>query len=164
MTFAHTFDPTALREYDIRGVVGRSLHPDDAFAIGRVFGTIVARGGARWRSATTAGCPRRTGGVADARDPRLQGEAIRIGRGPTPMLYLAATMLATDGAVMVTGGHNPPDYNGFKMMIARKPFYGEEIRQLGRMARDGDVVEENKGAEVQGERLRRLPGAAARGL
>ena len=52
----------------------------------------------------------------------------RVGRGPTPMLYHAATELETDGAVMVTGSHNPPDYNGFKMMLGRKPFYGEAIR------------------------------------
>ena len=47
-------------------------------------------------------------------------EAVRIGRGPTPMLYYAATTLKTDGAVMVTGSHNPPDYNGFKMMLRRQ--------------------------------------------
>ena len=55
-------------------------------------------------------------------------EAVRIGRGPTPMLYYAATTLKTDGAVMVTGSHNPPDYNGFKMVLGGKPFFGEQIR------------------------------------
>ena len=49
--------------------------------------------------------------------------------------------LKTGGAVMVTGSHNPPDYNGFKMMLGGKPFFGEQIRRLGQMARDGDVVE-----------------------
>ena len=59
-------------------------------------------------------------------------EAIRIGRGPTPMLYYASTKLATDGAVMVTGSHNPADYNGFKMVLAGKPFYGEQITRARR--------------------------------
>ena len=65
MPFTHHFDPTVLREYDIRGIVGRTLHPADAFAIGRCFGSIVAvrrrgaRAAARWRWAMTGGCPRR---------------------------------------------------------------------------------------------------------
>jgi phosphomannomutase len=150
MPFTHRFDPTVLREYDIRGIVGRTLHAADAFAIGRVFGSIVARGGG-----TT---------VAVGYDGRLsspeleaalvQGltasgmRVLRIGRGPTPMLYFSATTRATDGAVMVTGSHNPPDYNGFKMMLGRKPFYGRQIAELGRMAERGEVVEGEGSAEV----------------
>ena len=61
-------------------------------------------------------------------------EVIRVGLGPTPMLYYASTVLETDGAVMLTGSHNPPDYNGFKMMLHRKPFFGEQIRDIGRIA------------------------------
>jgi phosphomannomutase len=63
------------------------------------------------------------------------------------MLYYAATKLATDGAVMVTGSHNPPDYNGFKMVLGGKPFYGEAIRALGNQAAAGDVVEETVAPE-----------------
>ena len=54
----------------------------------------------------------------------------RVGRGPTPMLYFAGTTMPADGAIMVTGSHNPPDYNGFKMMRAGKPFYGADIQKL----------------------------------
>jgi phosphomannomutase len=144
MAFSHQFDPTSLREYDIRGIVGRTLHEADAFAIGRCFGTIVARAGGR--------------SVAVGYDGRLSSPAleaalvdglsasgmvaVRIGRGPTPMLYYTATTRGTDGAVMVTGSHNPPDYNGFKMMLGRKPFFGEQIKALGAMAAAGDVVAE----------------------
>jgi phosphomannomutase len=74
-------------------------------------------------------------------------QALRIGRGPTPMLYYTATTMQTDGAVMVTGSHNPPDYNGFKMMIGRKPFFGEQIAQIGTLAAAGDVVPEAEGSE-----------------
>ena len=67
------------------------------------------------------------------------------------MLYYAATKLETDGAVMVTGSHNPADYNGFKMMLGRTPFYGEQIRQLGVMAAAGDVVPESTAGARSGE-------------
>ncbi len=68
-------------------------------------------------------------------------EVLRIGRGPTPMLYYAATVRRTDGAVMVTGSHNPPDYNGFKMMLQGKPFFGPQITEIGTLAAAGNVVE-----------------------
>jgi phosphomannomutase len=149
MAFAHSFDPTSLREYDIRGIVGQTLRETDAFAIGRVFGSIVSRGGGKL--------------VAVGYDGRLSSpdleaalvkglmasgmEVVRIGRGPTPMLYYAATTLKTDGAVMVTGSHNPPNYNGFKMMLGRKPFFGAQIRELGELSAAGDVVAEATGSE-----------------
>ena len=70
------------------------------------------------RSATTADCRARNWRQALVKGLCASGiEAVRIGRGPTPMLYYASTTLKTDGAVMVTGSHNPPDYNGFKMVL-----------------------------------------------
>ncbi len=123
MAFTHRFDPTTLREYDIRGMVGRTLHPTPMPSPSG------AASAASWRVRAA-----RT--VAVGYDGRLSSpeleealveglsasgiEAVRIGRGPTPMLYYAATTLKTDGAVMVTGSHNPPDYNGFKMVLARQ--------------------------------------------
>ena len=61
-------------------------------------------------------------------------DVVRIGRGPTPMLYFAAATLGVDGGLMVTGSHNPPDHNGFKMVLGGKPFYAEQIQELGRTA------------------------------
>src|ERR1051326_6935209 len=124
MAFRHDFDPTSLREYDIRGIVGRTLSAADAFAIGRCFGSIVVRAGG-----TTAAI-RRDGRLSSldlsaalSDGLRASGiEVLDIGRGPTPMLYYTATTRETGGAVMVTGSHNPPDYNGFKMVLGRKPF------------------------------------------
>jgi phosphomannomutase len=151
-----------LREYDIRGIVGRTLHPADAFAIGRCFASVVARAGGR----TVA-----VGYDGRLSSPELEAslveglkasgaEVIRIGRGPTPMLYYASTVLATDGAVMLTGSHNPPDYNGFKLMLARKPFFGAAIQEIGRMAAEGDVVAQAAGSErrldVAGDYVARL--------
>jgi phosphomannomutase len=149
MAFSHHFDPTVLREYDIRGIVGRTLHAGDAFAIGRAFGTIVARGGGTRVAVGYDGrltSPELEQALVDGL--RASGmEVLRIGRGPTPMLYYTATTLETDGAVMVTGSHNPPDYNGFKMMLGRKPFFGEQILDIGRLAETGDVVPEASGSE-----------------
>jgi phosphomannomutase len=149
MAYTHQFDPTVLREYDIRGIVGRTLHPADAFAIGRVFGSIVSRAGGTKVAVGYDGrltSPELEQSLVDGL--RASGmEALRIGCGPTPMLYYAATKLETDGAVMVTGSHNPPDYNGFKMMLGRKPFFGEQIRQIGELAAAGDVVPEASSGE-----------------
>ncbi|HET7881104.1 MAG TPA: phosphomannomutase/phosphoglucomutase [Acetobacteraceae bacterium] len=149
MTFTHQFHPTTLREYDIRGTVGKTLSEADAFAVGRCFGSIVMRNGGK----TVA-----VGYDGRMSSPQMEAalvkglsasgaEAIRIGRGPTPMLYYASTKLAADGAVMVTGSHNPPDHNGFKMMLAGKPFFGEQIKRLGGLAASGDVVEETVAPE-----------------
>jgi phosphomannomutase len=149
MAFTHRFDPTVLREYDIRGIVGRTLHTADAFAIGRVFGSIVGRTGGKRVAVGYDGrltSPELEQALVDGL--RASGQqAVRIGRGPTPMLYYTATKLETDGAIMVTGSHNPPDYNGFKMMLGRKPFFGEQIRRIGDLAEAGDVVAEAAGDE-----------------
>ncbi len=147
--FKHQFDPTSLREYDIRGVVGRTLHPADAFAIGRCFGTVVARAGGRTVAVGYDGrlsSPELAASLTEGL--KASGmEVLRVGRGPTPLLYFAATTLGTDGAVMVTGSHNPPDYNGFKMMLGKKAFFGADIQTLGAMAAAGDVVDAAAGSD-----------------
>ncbi len=162
MSFRHQFDPTSLREYDIRGVVGRTLHPADAFAIGRAFGSILIHSGGK----TVA-----VGYDGRLSSPALEAELVRglaacglevlrVGLCPTPMLYYTATTAETAGAVMVTGSHNPPDYNGFKMMLGRKPFFGSQIAMIGTMAAAGDVVDEAAGSvrdvDVMGEYITRL--------
>lgn len=143
----HRFDPTSLREYDIRGIVGKALGPDDARAIGRGFATRVRRaGGTR---------------VAVGRDGRhssveLEGalveglrqsgvDVVRIGMGPTPMLYYAEATLEVDGGIQITGSHNPAEYNGFKMVLQHKPFFGTDIQDLGRLAEKAEW-EEGEGA------------------
>ena len=146
--FLHTFDPTVLREYDIRGIVGATLHAADAFAIGRCFGSIVAEAGGH---RVAVGYDGRLSSPA-LEQAVVEGlmasgmEVLRIGRGPTPMLYFTATTQQADGAVMVTGSHNPPDYNGFKMMLGRKPFFGQAIRDLGARAAEGRVVRAAEGS------------------
>jgi phosphomannomutase len=132
----HCFDPTILREYDIRGIVGKTLSAADACAIGRAYAALlIEAGGSRvaigYDGRLTS--PELEGALVEG----LAGEGaavLRIGRGPTPMLYFAAATLAVDGGIMVTGSHNPPDYNGFKLVLQGKPFYGAAIRRLGERA------------------------------
>lgn len=140
MSHAHQFDPTILREYDVRGVVGRTLKEPDAEALGRAFGAMVRRNGGR---AIAIGFDGRDSSpiLAEAvmRGARAAGiDVTLIGLGPTPMLYYAVHELKTDGGVMITGSHNPPDYNGFKMMLGTAPVWGEMIQTLGRIAATGD--------------------------
>jgi phosphomannomutase len=137
---AHNFDPTILREYDIRGIIDKTLSADDAYAIGRAFGTGVVRNGGSTVCVGYDGrlsSPEMEQAVVDGlKDCGL--EAIRVGLGPTPMLYFAVNVLDAAGGIMVSGSHNPPDYNGFKMMRGPKPFYGDDIQGLGTLAAAAD--------------------------
>ncbi|CCW20198.1 Phosphomannomutase [Sphingobium indicum BiD32] len=137
---SHRFDPTLLRDYDMRGTVGETLDAADAWALGRSFGTVIARaGGSR---------------IAVGYDGRLSSpmlesalveglcasgiDVLRIGLGPTPMLYYAEMVGQVDGAIQITGSHNPGDQNGFKLVQGHAPFFGDAIQQLGAMAAAGD--------------------------
>src|SRR3954463_9038229 len=135
----HIFNPTILREYDIRGIVGDTLTEADAYALGRTFGAKAHGEGART--------------IAVGRDGRthsgmLEAELIRgltesgidvmlIGQGPSPMLYFATHYLDVDGGLQVTGSHNPADYNGFKLLLKGRSVFGQEIQALGRRAASG---------------------------
>ncbi|GAB4392025.1 MAG: phosphomannomutase/phosphoglucomutase [Kiloniellaceae bacterium] len=136
----HSFDPSLLREYDIRGIVGESLSAADARVLGRAFGSLARRRGAR---AVALGYDGRHSSpmLAEAMAEGLAASGIDvtdIGCGPTPMLYFAAHTQGLDGGVMVTGSHNPPDYNGFKLTLGKAPFFGEDIQELGRIAAAAD--------------------------
>lgn len=136
----HAFHPTSLREYDIRGIIGETLGEADAYAIGRSFGTRIVRAGGRKVAVGYDGRTSSPGLEAKLVEGLTDSgvDAVRIGLGPTPMLYFAVYELGCDGGVMITGSHNPPNYNGFKMMLGNGPFFGADIQALGRMAAAGD--------------------------
>ncbi|HTT79350.1 MAG TPA: phosphomannomutase/phosphoglucomutase, partial [Stellaceae bacterium] len=132
----HRFDPTILREYDIRGIVGETLFAADAYALGRVFAQTAGAAGGRRVAVGYDGrltSPELEAALVDGL-AAAGADVVRIGRGPTPMLYYAAATLDVDGGIMVTGSHNPPDHNGFKLVLQGKPFFGDAIQELGRMA------------------------------
>ena len=101
MSDGHRFDPTILREYDVRGVVGSSLFPDDAHALGRAFGTMARRQGGRSIALGYDGrlsSPELAGAVSEGL--LASGvDVVRVGRGPTPMLYFATCSLPVDGGI-----------------------------------------------------------------
>ena len=127
-------DPSIFKAYDIRGIVPATVTQDVAEGIGQAFGTLALAQGER--------------AVAVGRDGRLSGpslsaalvrglmaagiDVIDVGMVTTPMLYFAATTLATSG-IQVTGSHNPRDYNGFKMVMAGRAIYGEDIQAIRAM-------------------------------
>jgi phosphomannomutase len=143
----HRFDPTAIREYDIRGVVGRTLSAGDAYAVGRGFGTMVKEAGGSRAAVGYDG--RLSSPVLEAdvveglRDCGL--DVLRVGRGPTPMLYFGVRALGLDGGVMITGSHNPAEYNGFKMMLGKGAFYGASIRHIAEIAAQGSYASGPRG-------------------
>ncbi len=137
---AHCFHPAALREYDIRGIVGDSLTVDDARAVGRSFGTAVRRAGGRTVMLGRDGRISSPALAAAAAEGLMAAgcDVIDIGLGPTPMLYFSVFDCGADAGLMVTGSHNPPDWNGCKLLLKDRPFFGADIAALGTMAAAGD--------------------------
>ena len=140
----HTFDPTVLREYDIRGIIGETLGADDARAIGRGFGSMLAEAGG---SKVAVGYDGRVSSPM-LEHALVEGltasgmDVVRIGMGPTPMLYYAeASAEDVDGGIQITGSHNPANYNGFKMVFQGRPFFGADIQELGRRGAAGEWVD-----------------------
>jgi phosphomannomutase/phosphoglucomutase len=137
-----TLPASIFKAYDIRGIVGRTLDEDIARAIGRGLGTLAREAD---RPAICVGRDGRLSGPALA---GALGEGIRstgtdvvdLGRVATPMTYYAAHALGTGCSVMVTGSHNPPDYNGFKMVIDGGTLAGEAIQALRARIERGDVA------------------------
>lgn len=138
------------KAYDIRGVVPATLNNEVAYCIGRAFGA----------AAHTEGQTK----VAVARDGRLSGQeltdsliqglistgidVIDIGMATTPMLYFAASTLCQSG-IMVTGSHNPKDYNGFKMVLAGRAIYGEEIQNLRKIIENENWLNNSTGRVIR---------------
>ncbi|MBM3484154.1 MAG: phosphomannomutase/phosphoglucomutase [Alphaproteobacteria bacterium] len=147
MSQGHRFHPTLLREYDLRGVVGKTLVEADAVALGRALAVHVGQQPeARALKRPLRFCVGRDGRLSS---PSLHKalvdsiaasgvDVIDIGLGPTPMLYFAVHAMNADAGAMVTGSHNAPEYNGFKLCAAKaRPIYGEAIRTLGAIAAEG---------------------------
>ena len=122
------------RQYDIRGIVGKELTPELGRAVGRSFASVAWERLGR-APVIAVGRDNRPSGPALSQGVRTGiaeagGTAIDVGTLPTPALYLAVTALKTDGGLQVTGSHNPPEFNGFKMVLGSEAFHGDEILEL----------------------------------
>jgi len=133
------------KAYDIRGVVGKTLTPELAERIGTAIGT---RARALEQKAVCIGRDGRLSGpalsAALARGLQAAGmDVIDVGRVATPMLYFATHHLQTGSGVMVTGSHNPPDYNGMKIVVAGETLSGDAIQDLRRRIETGELASGN---------------------
>src|SRR3954463_12176886 len=135
----HQFNPTILREYDIRGIVGETHTEADAYALGRTYAAIAREEGARRIAVGRDG--RTHSGMLEAALARGLTEGgmnvMQIGMGPSPMLYFATYFLDVDGGIQVTGSHNPADYNGFKLLLKGRSVFGAEIQEIGQRSASG---------------------------
>src|SRR5205085_5857014 len=146
MTSAVKLPATIFRQYDIRGIVETELTPAAARAVGQAYATFA------WYRLGNGKPPR----VAVGRDNRPSGSAlaqglqegiaaagavaIDVGELPTPALYFATKTLPVDCGIQVTGSHNPPEFNGFKMVLAHDAVFGDDIQVLYRLIDDGKLV------------------------
>jgi len=142
-------NPKIFREYDIRGIVDKDLTLEFVEYLGRGAGTYFREHGKKR--------------VALGRDARLSSPAyaeavtrgllstgcsvVDIGMVPTPLLYFAVFYKKNEAAVMITGSHNPPEYNGFKMMVGEETLYGETIQQVYRLLKDGKITSDKPGSK-----------------
>ena len=135
---AHIF-----REYDIRGLVDRDLNPTVVELLGKGLGTVVKRKGGR-SVAMGRDCRESSTTFRQALANGLTSTGIQvmdIGVVPTPLTYFAANTLPVDGLAMITGSHNPPEYNGFKIGAGKTTFHGPEIQELRKLIERKDFEE-----------------------
>ena len=130
----HKFDPSVLREYDIRGIINDTLTANDAHAIGSIFGSVINKNDGH---SVVVGRDGRHSSLEIEKN-LIEGlisqglKVFKIGLCPTPQLYFGVHHLRADGGIMITGSHNPPDYNGFKMMLGHGPFFGQDIKDMAK--------------------------------
>jgi len=141
------------REYDIRGVAGRDLDEEFAFSLGRAFSAFLKKVNSGAKS------------VSVGRDGRMSSEALAsdvikgiqsaginvfdIGLCPTPLQYFSLHHLNLDGGIMVTGSHNPPEYNGFKLSIGKETIFGEEIQKIKEVMLRKELSENTKAGSIE---------------
>ncbi|MGB3346581.1 MAG: phosphomannomutase/phosphoglucomutase [Candidatus Humimicrobiia bacterium] len=136
-------NPQIFREYDIRGIVGKDLTAEVVKMLGKSFGTyMISKGGNK---------------VSVGRDNRLSSpkfksaliggilstgcDVIDIGLVPTPVMYFSLFNLDVDGGIVVTGSHNPPNFNGFKLAVGKTTIYGDQIKELGKIIKEDRFIE-----------------------
>ena len=127
------------REYDIRGIVGQDLTDETVAILGKAIGTFFRQNGAK---RIAVGYDARESGTR-FRDLLVKGfnetgcDAVLIGKVPTPVLYHTVFTKDVDGGVMITGSHNPPEYNGFKICLGKQTLFGTQIQEIKQIALSG---------------------------
>ena len=140
-------NPNIFREYDIRGIVDKDLTPDVVRTLGRAMGTYFRSHGQR-KVAIGRDCRLSSPAYGEALGEGLRAagcDTVDLGTVPTPLLYFAIFYKNYEAGVMITGSHNPPEYNGFKMMSGHDTLYGETIQEIYRIIRDGRLLSDAPG-------------------
>jgi len=135
-------NPQIYREYDIRGVVDKDLTSDIVRQLGKGFGSHMVQLGKKSLAVGRDG-RLRSGAFSEALIEGLLStgcNVVNIGVCPTPVYYFSLFHLNKDGGIMVTGSHNPPEFNGFKVSVGKSTIFGEEIQKLGRLVEGGDFI------------------------
>ncbi|HEX9455571.1 MAG TPA: phosphomannomutase, partial [Candidatus Binatia bacterium] len=143
-------NPSAFREYDIRGLAEKDFDNDFAFLLGQVHGTVVAeKGGKR----VTVGRDVRT--TSDAYAEAVIAGMVSVGLHvydlgvcPTPLLYFSLFHLDVDGGIQITASHNPAEYNGFKICLGKDSLYSEQIQDI-RVRMERKVLTAKPGGKVE---------------
>lgn len=139
----HNFDKTILRAYDIRGVYNENLTKKDAFYLGKSFASYLNKNG---KNKISIGYDGRLSSPS-LKESLIKGlkesglEVYDIGIGPSPMLYFSIYHLNVDAGIMITGSHNPANYNGFKIALRDRPFFGDDILGLDKVNREQDFID-----------------------
>ena len=134
------FDPTIIREYDIRGIYGDTLKKDDAKIIGHIFGLSLKK------NKTVNICCDGRKSSQPLKEKLIEGlsevgcNIIDIGIGPTPMLYYSNFLNNSEAGIMITGSHNPPSHNGFKIVKNKMSFFGDDLKRLAKSAENYDFI------------------------
>lgn len=139
---AHSLPPRSLRTYDIRGIYGQDLRDQDAEAVGRAFAVFLDKQGLS--GPVCVGFDGRHSSPALAKAVckgliTVGRDAIRIECGPTPLCYFAMKHFDCAGSIMVTGSHNPPEYNGLKLTMRTGPVFGDMIQEIGQISAEGVI-------------------------
>jgi len=132
-------NPNIFREYDIRGRVPEELNRETAYSLGQCFGAYYVSSGAK-RISLGRDCRLSSQELSAGVSEGLMDAGIHVvelGMVPTPLLYFSLHRLDVDGGVQITGSHNPPEYNGFKICLGKTTIYGEEIQKLRRIGESG---------------------------
>jgi len=141
-------NPNIFREYDIRGIVDKDLDAGVVETLGRAMGTYFRREGKRTVS-VGRDCRLSSPGFVTALARGLQATGCRVvdlGIIPTPLLYFSIFYKNYEAGVMITGSHNPPDHNGFKLMSGQDTLYGPAIQEIYKLIRDGRLIEDAGGS------------------
>ncbi|MBC7464929.1 MAG: phosphomannomutase/phosphoglucomutase [Bdellovibrio sp.] len=145
------FQPVIFREYDIRGVYNEHFDLDFAYNLGKTFASYVSKKTGKRNFKFSIGHDARVSSapIVEQLSKGMKesgAEVLILGLVTTPMCYYSTFQLDLDGAIMVTGSHNPPDYNGFKVSLGKTTIFGDEIQALKKIMNEKDFITGNAGS------------------